>query len=90
VLPKLKEIKKEPVWSHHPQAQPNCSRLMPIAPILNQLVEKGSLLVEALPGRLISLKATTRDLLAEIKTEVLPWDQCRAGLRRRWPRLDAS
>jgi len=60
------------VWSYDLQAQKNFYLLMPMAHLLNQLVEKGSLLQEALDGRVISLKATTRDLRAEVKQGVIP------------------
>jgi hypothetical protein len=65
----------EHVWSDDLQAQQNFYRLRQIAHRLNQWVEKASLLVEAFQGRVLSLKATTRDRLAEIKRQVLPWEQ---------------
>lgn len=65
----------EHVWSHDIQAQKHFYLLMQIAHLLNELVEKGSLLREALAGWILSLKATTRDLLAEMKKETLAWTQ---------------
>jgi hypothetical protein len=81
----------EHVWSHDIQAQKHFYLLMQIAHLLNQLVEKGSLLREALAGRTLSLKATTRDLLAEMKKEALAWTQWHADPCRGFPvRLDSG
>ena len=59
-------------------AQQNFYLLLQIAHLLNQLAEKGSLLAQALQGRVLSLKAKVRDLLSEIKKEVLPWTDWQA------------
>ena len=62
----------EHIGSHDFLAQQNFHLLWPMAHLLNQLAEKGRLLRQARPGRL-SLKANVRDLLSEMKKEVLPW-----------------
>lgn len=72
----------EPIWSHHLLAPQNFYLLLQIAHLLNQLAEKGSLRRQALPGRVLSWKAKVRNLLSEMKKEVLPWadwqsDDCR-------------
>lgn len=55
------------MWSAHFLAPQNFSRLVPIAHLRNQLAEKGSLLRQALSGRLLSLKAPVCDRLQEMK-----------------------
>lgn len=81
----------EHIWSHNFLAQQNFYLLLQIAHLLNQLAEKGSLLRQALQGRALSLKATVRDLLSEIKKEVLPWADWQADPCRGFQiRLDSS
>ena len=81
----------EHVWSHTLQAQQNFYLLMQMAHLINQLVEKGSLVVQALEGRRLSLKALTRNLLSEMKKVRLPWEDWRLALNRRFQiRLDTS
>lgn len=72
----------EHIWSHDFLAQQNFYLLLQMAHLLNQVAEKGSLLRQALQGRVLSWKAKVRDLRSEMKKEVLPWadwhsDDCR-------------
>lgn len=64
----------EHIWSENIQAQENFYILMQIGHMINQLVEKGSLLKEVFKKRVPSLKAITLELISEMKVLLMPWE----------------
>jgi hypothetical protein len=71
----------EHIYSYTPQAQNNFYLLMQIGHLINQLVEKGSLVAEVFNGKVPSLKTITRELMSQVKSAWMPW--------QRWSRQDA-
>ncbi len=81
----------EHIYSHSLLARKNFYLLMQIAHLINQLVEKGNLLRDALEGKKISLRAITLDLVSEIKKLSVPWEEWRKAAGWNFQiRLDSS